>query len=621
MRQSAINKPSLLMLPKRVLVVVTFLTISIILIIVRLFSVMLSGTSVTDNNTAHEGRGTITDRNGRILAIEAELDSVTAWTPHVTLPEDSADLLAEIVDINRAQLLQQLSYRDRFVTIKRHISLTQSQQIATLQRDGRLNGITLTPSAGRIYPEQRLASSVIGYVGVDRDGLGGIEYSMNDILQSSSSAQDDGNHIELTIDINLQSYIENIAEQARNTERADAVIAIVMDAKSGELLASISLPNFDPNSFSNFSDEQRRNRAISHIYEPGSVFKIFSLAAIIDNDGVNARDTFDTRRGYRGRFENYQISDVRDHGIISAAEIIAFSSNIGAALASDTIDRQQFYRSISHFGFGQKTGIRLNGEQEALFSPLDTWTERTKPTIAIGQEIGVTAIQMVTAATAIANDGSLLRPHIIRRIIQPHGESSFESAPAPVRQVISHATARHILTMMARATAPGGTARLANIDGYSIAAKTGTAEVYDPAIDAYSPDHFVASTLAIFPYNDPQYIVYMVIDYPKSGQTYGGLIVAPRVRKIIEYIISYRGVAHDNIIEYEPTIALPPKKVLPAFENIMPSLIGLPKQSVLPLLADERFIVRMHGNGYVVHQSPSAGSAVARGDTIVLRLQ
>ena len=534
---------------RRIVVLAAAFVLFLLVILLRIFALMTVNTDAGAGQAGATVRGTIADRNGRIMAIETSLDSVTAWTPHVDDPQEVAERLEAILDINGSELAAQLSTENRFVTVKRLISLTQSRQIEQLQEQGLLQGITLAPSAGRIYPEQYIGSSVIGYVGTDSHGLGGVEYKLDDLLQS-------GNRIELTLDVNIQTYAEKVAAAALEEEGADSVVVMVMGARSGELLASVSLPNFDPNTFADFSNEERRNRAISNIYEPGSVFKIFSMSAILDHGSVRADDFFDTRSGYRGRLENYNISDVADYGVISTEEIIVFSSNIGAALASDTIGANELHQTIANFGFGSRSGIELGGEENALFRDVDEWTERTKPTIAIGQEIGVTALQVIRAATAIANDGVLLQPLIIKRIVAPSGEIINENRRTEVRQVISASTAQLMLNIM-NAAAVRGTARRVTTDGLAISAKTGTAEVYDVDIDAYSAEHFIPSTLAIFPTEDPQYIVYMIIDYPRNENTYGGRIVAPRVKEVIDYIVSYAGVPNGNVIEYGSSVTLP----------------------------------------------------------------
>ena len=262
---------------------------------------------------------------------------------------------------------------------------------------------------------------------------------------------------------------------------------------------------------------------------------------MLEHGGVGVNDYFDTDGGYRGRLEQYEITDLNNYGTISTADIIKFSSNVGAAIASGTISNDALHNTLREFGFGRATDVSLNGEEDAIFREVSAWTERTKPTVAIGQEIGVTAMQMISAATAIAGDGRVLRPQIVRRIVAPSGEVIYRSTAQHVSTPISAETARIMRALMRTATEAGGTARLIHIDGLNISAKTGTAEVFDVTTNAYSEQHFISSSIALVPTEDPQYIVYFVINYPKGGSIYGGRIAAPRVRSIIEYLISYRG--------------------------------------------------------------------------------
>lgn len=529
-------------IPKRVAILMIAMAGFAIVIIVQLIVIVSDTEEQRERRGEPIARGNIFDRNQRILAMETQLDSIAVWIPNMDQPKRSITLLSEILRINPAEMNEKLFEEEGYILIKRYASKEESRRIAEYQQDGQLRGIILEPIAGRIYPQRNYASTVIGYSGTDNTGLDGAEYSFDVFLTPDSLAHMyRGHDIFLTIDIILQAFVDQLASETLESERARSVTAIVMAAKTGEVLASSSIPDYDPNQFTRYSAEQRRNRTILDIYEPGSVFKIFSIAAILEQGGISPGDYFDTDSGYRGKFEEYEITDLNPYGTISTAEIIKFSSNIGAAIASETISNQDLYRTLNEFGFGQVTNIALNGEENGIFRTVSEWTERTKPTIAIGQEIGVTAMQIMSAATAIAGDGRVLQPEIVRRIIAPDGEVVYESAPRYVAAPISVETAREVRSMMRGATDPGGTASRIRIDGVDISAKTGTAEVFDPQAQKYSEERFIASALAIVPTEDPQYIVYFAIDHPKGASVYGGRIASPRVREIIEYLISYRG--------------------------------------------------------------------------------
>ncbi len=607
----------------RLLIIMASLALFATIIVIRLALLMLRGNVEGEVANSTVERGSILDRNGRILAIQMQFDSVTAWTPDIEDPQQLAVQLAPIIDQEVAALAGRLQSASGFILLKRQASLTEAREIRQLIDAGELRGISLQKSAGRVYPEQTLAAPLIGYIGIDNIGLAGIEYSFDQQLSTSSenSSSQYGNHIFLTIDINLQYFAEELAARALREERADRVMLVIMQPASGELLASVSLPSFDPNNFSSASESQRKNHVVASIYEPGSVFKIFSVATLLEQNAINHNTRFNTNLGYSGVDEQYQIGDVGEYGIIDVEGVIKFSSNIGAALASDYIDPERFYHTLVALGFGERTEIVLSGEERGLFRDVQEWTDRTKPTIAIGQEIGVTALQMVTAASAIANRGVMVRPQVVKRIVSANGELLMEYGRNEWRQPLSAETAQQMLQLMQGATQPGGTARRVAIEGINIAAKTGTAEVYDTETERYSDTHFVASTLAIFPVEEPQFIVYAIIDNPQGQNIFGGQIVAPRIREMIEYIVSYVGIEDEGqAIVYDRSLAegLP---TIPALEDVIPNFIGLPKRSLVPLLQQSALTVEIEGSGWVVRQFPAPGTPIDTNTIIYLELE
>ncbi|MCG8400646.1 MAG: penicillin-binding protein 2, partial [Firmicutes bacterium] len=333
---------------------------------------------------------------------------------------------------------------------------------------------------------------------------------------------------------------------ALDTNDADGVMMVAMDAQNGEILSMVSLPNFDPNSFGDYSEEERKNSIVSTIYEPGSVFKMFSVAAFLELGGITLADYFNTSGSYRDENAGFQITDLGDYGRINAEGIIKYSSNVGAAFASETVSPDSFNQSLREFGFGERTGITLNGEERGLLRRPAGWSGRTQQTIAIGQEIGVTAIQVATAATVFANNGVLLRPRIVRKIVSPEGRTIELFSREPAREVLSPSTAQLMLQLMESATQGGGTARRLQVPGIRISAKTGTAEVYDPELGAYSPERFVASCLAIFPTDNPRLIVYAVIIHPRGESIFGGQIAVPLVRESADFLVSYLDIPREG---------------------------------------------------------------------------
>ena len=573
-------------------------------------------------------RGPILDRNGRILAIQTKLYSVTAWTPHIEEPEETAAILADILDLDPDMLITSFREREGFMYVKRKINPSTSRRIQAEQESGRLQGISLEPEAARSYPEKGLASQIIGYVGVDNNGLAGLEYTYNNELSPDpgESAEETvyGNQIFLTLDMNVQFFAERIAAEAHTEHSADSVMILVMDTESGDILASACKPDFDPNNFTEFPAEIRQNRAVTDAYEPGSVFKVFTMASILELGGIEPGETFLCDGSYEIEIpgaENEIISDLRPHGIVDAQRIIQYSCNVGMAYASERVEPEPFYSMLRSFGFGFPTGLPFPGETHGQLRRPSSWSVRSKPTIAFGQEISVSAVQVVTAATALANGGILLRPHIIKKIVAPDGAILESFDREPVKQIISPGTANRLLAMMETATEPSGTAREAAVDGIRISAKTGTGEMLDKETGKYSEEAFLASTLAIFPADEPRYIVYGVIDYPKGEEYYGSRIAAPVVREVIEELATYYGIPRtgDIIVKHPGKISVEERSE-PVFDGTMPDLRGMSKRELLPILKKETYRFEIYGSGWVVDQEPSPGAPLEEGAEIILRL-
>jgi cell division protein FtsI (penicillin-binding protein 3) len=575
-------------------------------------------------------RGPILDRNGRILAIQTRLYSVTAWIPSVTDPAESASLLSSVLDIPDEEILSRLRNQSGFLYIKRKISPTESEEIRQLKENGKLEGFSLEPEYGRNYPEKQLASQVIGYVGMDNIGLNGIEYTYENELSPDTEISEQkevyGNQIFLTIDLNIQYFTEQIAERAYNEHNADTVMMMVMDAKNGDILSSVSLPNYDPNSFNKYSQDDRKNRPISYAYEPGSVFKIFSLSSFLQIGGLSADQTFFCEGFYPieppGDREVERLKCLGVHGNVTPQKIIQYSCNAGAAYASETVEKSSFHFMLKEFGFGSPTGLPLPGESYGLLRDPEDWSYRSKPTIAIGQEISVTAVQMVTAATALANGGTLLKPHIIKKVVDPEGKVLQENKKTAVRKVINSEFAELMLDWMETATEVEGTADRSRVPGIRISAKTGTAQILDRETGKYATDAFVPSCLAIFPTDDPRFILYVVIVNPKAGEYYGGRIAAPLIGELADELVTYYGMpkAGDRIVRHPGQIRIERSEPLSIGEEL-PDLTGLSKREILPLFQDERINIIIHGQGWVTSQKPAPGTVITDGMTIILDME
>jgi cell division protein FtsI (penicillin-binding protein 3) len=385
------------------------------------------------------------------------------------------------------------------------------------------------------------------------------------------------------------------------------------------------MPDFDPNEYNRFERAALRNLPLSQAYEPGSVFKVFSISSFLQLGGISAQDTFVCNGLYEKRLADGQFIRIRDlaaHGRVDAARILKYSCNVGAAFASERVDAEAFHQMLLRFGFSRRTDLPLPGESSGILAPPARWSARSKATIAFGQEISVSAVQILQAATALANGGLMLRPHIVRKVVSPQGQLVREYPREPVREVLAPDAARAVLEMMAAATEEGGTARRGRVEGVRISAKTGTAQVQDPATGTYSDSNFVASYLGVLPTEEPRLIVYVVINHPKGAAYYGSQIAAPVFHDLVEELVDYLGIrrAGDKVIEHPGSVRvrLPPPVML---GEAMPDLTGTPKRLLLPLLAEPGYMVRISGEGYVVAQDPPPGTVLKKGMTITLRLQ
>jgi cell division protein FtsI (penicillin-binding protein 3) len=578
-------------------------------------------------------RGAILDRRGRILAITTRHQDVSAWAPGITDPRGTAELLGTVLGMDPAALQDSWRRRPGYSVIKRRLSGEEAAAIAALRSQGKLAGIRLEDGYGRMYPEGRLASTLIGTVGVDNTGLEGIEYTFNDELapQTVGTNRDTvyGSQVVLTIDAAVQHRVERVAREAFRSTRADSLMVLVLDADTAEVLAWVSLPDFDPNEVQTGSSTaghaELTNRPVAMAYEPGSVFKVFSIASLLQLGTIDSASTF-TCRGYYEQpladGTSIRIGCIREHGVVDARRILQYSCNAGAAYASDTATNEAFAAALARFGFGRKTGVPLPGESAGLLAPVAKWSVRSKATIAFGQEVSASALQVAAAAVAIADGGTLLEPLVVSRIVAPDGRVVKAFGRKPLWEAVSAQTARQMLDMLESATGEGGTARRAAIEGLRISAKTGTAQVTDPVTGKYSESDFIASMLGIFPTGDPEVVVYVVIQNPRGESYFGSTIAAPVFRDVALELVDALGIARDGDLR-EPNAGSVdvPAPASATIGDVMPDLAGTPKRLLLPLLAREDLKVVLRGSGTCVRQEPPPGTPVTKGMRIVLELE
>lgn len=602
--------------------------IAVLLILWRYISLMLLTAKEMENPAQRPvvERGPFLDRNGRILAMQTELDSVTVWKPEVIDEDAVIELLSPVLGMGVDEMSRIFAGQSYFAYIKRKVTQTESNKVHELLDAKQLPGIHLQREFDRTYPEETLASHVLGIVDVDNKGLEGLELVFDEVLSPQvTDATTDivyGNQIFLTLDVNIQYLAEKLARSTQQEQEADSVTILVMEADTGDMLAHASVPDFNPNVYNKSPAEYRKNRPATSAYEPGSVFKIFSIASFLEIGGISQHSVFQCNGYYVHPAISEPIKCLGTHGTVNPSTIIKYSCNAGAAYASENTDAETFHDMLTRFGFGNETALPFPGESNGLLHPVAEWSARSKPTIAFGQEISTSAVQIITAASAFANNGYVIEPHIVKKILTPEGKILEEYRRKPIIDAVSSETAQAMLLMMETATQSGGTATRAAIDGVRVSAKTGTAQIFDVSSGSYSEEAFVASCLAIFPTENPEIIIYVVINHPKAGETYGGRIAAPVVKALGEDLVDYIGIPRvdDTVFSHDGTVSiqeLPPLRI----DERLTDFTGYSKRQLLPLLENSDVSLLLSGSGWVVRQSPEAGTIIQKGMEIVLELE
>ena len=575
-------------------------------------------------------RGSIVDRNGKPLAVQTNFYHVGV-TPHLVrnkaqfADDVSGPLGMESSDIIR--ILEQNSAAS-FVYLKKKITQTAYAELKKITDAKGYVYVNYDRIPGRIYPENALASQLIGYMGDDGKGLAGIEYSMQSYLQPSEK---DGNakesqekNVYLTIDANLQYKLEEIARDTMRTTQAESMMLIAADAKNGEILSYISLPSANLNEYSYASVSETVDRPAMEAYEPGSVFKIFTVSVACDQGLIRPDDSFLCDGMYERRIkggEAVRIKCLDRHGWLTARDALKYSCNDVLGQISDRISDDDFIAKIRALGFGQRTEIELPGETYGSVKDSDSalWSVRSKPTIAIGQEISVSALQMVQAATAIANKGIPLKLTLVKRITNKDGSVFYEHTTVPKERVLKQSTAEYVLSCM-ETTATSGTGSRARLNDISLGVKTGTAQMASKS-GGYSTTDFLSNCMAIFPVEDPQIILYIVVEKAK-GETYAGRIVAPVIAKAADEIIDYLGMSRGDAasLEHSGKISISAARPI-ILGKKLPDFTGLSKRDIMNLVNSNGIQVKINGSGWVKSQNPAPGTPVTENMIIELNLE
>jgi cell division protein FtsI/penicillin-binding protein 2 len=600
-------------------------------------------------------RGDIVDRHGQVLATSAEGTAITADLSDVDDPAwTAAQLCTALRDCSpkdKADLVEKLSRKGEFAYLRRWRSVS-SEQLARVQAL-ELQGISFMPEPGRYYPNMGLAAHVLGFVGVGdgigNEGLAGLELAYDDQVGGRPGEfliQRDGRKpmqtrvevppvpgakLELTIDRDLQYFTERELEAAVKDHDAKGGTAIVMDPRNGEILALASYPGFNPNAPGLSTADERRNRATQDVYEPGSTFKIVTASAAIEEGVLKATDLIDCNPGVITFPGRKPITEAKGHnyGLIPFEDVIVKSSNIGAIKAGLRVGAERMSRYVHRFGFGEVLGTDFKGQSKGIVFPTDRINDSTLASMSMGYNVSVTPLQMATAASAVANGGTLYAPHVVSAIVRDGKREVV--APKVLRQAINQETASTVTTFM-EGVVDRGTAKAAQMDRYQVAGKTGTAQ---QIVDGHYANQYNSSFVGFVPSRNPVFTIIVVIDNPRQGGHYGGEVAAPVFKRIADAALRQVGVPA-TIRPIPPILVsasderVVPPQVLPTVipvmtpvgdRKVMPDVRGLAARDAVRALGAMGFMVRLRGSGFVTAQTPEPGRLVDSGEVSVLELR
>ena len=594
-------------------------------------------------------RGKILDRRGAPMAVSLEGGSLFSHPASVEDPALTARLLAPHLEMDARSLRAKLKRSLSFVWLARQLPLKRARAIQKLG----LSGIGMEKEGKRYYPNRDLAANVIGFVGVDSQGLEGLELHYEGHVrgaQASLLLQRDargrllwremaeapdlgrGSEIALTLDLRIQFAAERTLRQAVEETGASSGSVVVLDPRSGEILAMACVPTFNPNRFQDYRPDRRRNRCITDIFEPGSTVKPFLLAAAIEEDLVSEQTKFDCEKGAY-RFGGHWIHDMKPHEELTALEVITHSSNIGATKIAERLEAQTWWEYLHAFGFGQETGVDLPGEVSGSLRFWRRWAKVALATHAFGHGFSVTTLQMATAFAALANGGFLLEPFVVREVRDETGRSLEVRRPRVVHRVISKETAERVLAVLEVVVA-SGTGKNAQVPGFRVAGKTGTAMRFDQETGRYEHERPVVSFVGVVPVDRPELVIAVVLNEPE-GQATGGKMAAPVFREIAASSLHYRHVPGDvpaiaeagYAVQYcsanqiqgvSPSQGVGAARTGPPGAWLMPDLRSLPFRTALRALEGLPVTIRVEGSGRILEQDPLPGASILAHQSIRL---
>jgi cell division protein FtsI (penicillin-binding protein 3) len=614
-------------------------------------------------------RGVIYDRNLRELAMSISVDSCFAVPSEIADADMVAGLLSQVLDLSRDEIRSKLKGSRSFVWIARKLPPEKVERLQALN----LRGIYFQKESRRFYPKRELASHVLGFVDIDEVGRGGIEYQFDSVIRSKpgrlliladarhrwydrdEQSPGAGASVVLTLDEKIQYIAEKELRAAVRQTRAKAGTMVVQDPRNGEILALANWPTFNPNAPGEARAEARLNRAVATLHEPGSTFKIVTLAGAIEEGLTHPNEWVDCQNGAI-YIAGHRIRDHKPFGVLSISQVMANSSDVGAIKIGLRMGAPKFYEYIRAFGFGQHTGIELPAETRGLLRGLGNWTPVSVGSISMGQEIGVTEVQTVSAFSAIANGGLLYKPRVVRGIRQGD-EFSASERPQPQR-VVSPQTAATMRRMF-EGVILNGTGNLAQLDGYTAGGKSGTAQKIDPTTGRYSLRDYIASFVGFAPINEPAVTVLVVLDSP-VGDYHGGDVSAPVFRRVTQQVLAYLNVPQDvplpvqrqlararlanapmDVSDFSPAQRIEPEANLPVFPPepaaqatgesaptvaieegegvVVPVLEGMSVRAVTEACLRVGLAPVLIGTGVAIEQKPEAGQRLRRGGRVTVR--
>lgn len=600
-------------------------------------------------------RGDILDRRGTRLASSVDVDSV--WADPSLIPDtrDAAKKLGKVLGADWKEIERALEKGRRFAWVKRQVTDADAAKVKALN----IPGIGFAREPRRFYPQRELAAHLVGVVGTDGHGLEGLESSFEDELSGerirregfrdakgrkllTNGVEDPltgtGASVTLTIDSTVQYVTERALEKAATEQKATAGMAVVLDPKTGEVLALANWPRFNPNSPKDASKEAVRNRTVTDLNEPGSTMKSFVIASALDQKIINESSEFDCEKG-AWAIGRHVVHDTHPHGVLTPRGILQVSSNICAAKIGQKLGREKLTETYKSFGFGERYGLSLPGEGKGSL-PYPR-AEIALATQSFGQGLSATTLQIASAYGALANDGVLMKPYLVAKVVDPDGVVLLENKPTEVRRVVSAKTAKAVVSMLETVVEKGGTGTKARLDEYRVAGKTGTAQKVDPIARGYS-DKRLSSFAGMVPAEDPRAVILVVIDEP-SVDKYGGDVAAPAFKEIATQLMPHLGAPKSR--EMPTPVALTAKTpeksaVVAAVEKMkteaevdavteanmvegavrVPDLKGLAGRAAVAQLLNVALEPHLAGSGRVVSQKPAAGSLVEKGTRITLEL-